>query len=284
MRWVLYAKGERGLAVLHACLAADLRPSTVVLQASQAELEFLAEQKAIPIHLCATPKSEEHRTWLTGHAPDLLLCAGYSRMLPKRLLSIPRLGGLNCHGGKVPEYRGASVIPWQLLNGETIGGAFLLKMTPGIDDGPVVSSRTLPIASDDTATTLTQRVNQAFAELVPVAIKQIQAEQTVVGIPQVWSPNRTRLWTPRIPEDGQVDWLHSRAEQVVNKVRALTGPYPGAWTLVNGERWVLHKARIHPERILGVPGRYVGLKQGVPTFIARDRAVAILDYSVEEEL
>jgi methionyl-tRNA formyltransferase len=97
--------------------------------------------------------------------------AGYSRILPAGLFEDLRFGAINCHGGRPPEYRGASPVPWQIINGETYGVVYVLKMTAGIDDGPVLAERRYEISPEETARHVTEKVCAIFETIVPDAVE-----------------------------------------------------------------------------------------------------------------
>lgn len=280
MKWIAYLKGSRGLKVLVAFIENGLIPNAVVLEKSNDELTKICSQNKIEFFLCSNPSLKEHIDWLTNLHPNFLFCVGYSKIIPKSILLIPEIGSFNCHGGKLPQYRGASPIPWQLINGETKGGAYILRMTTGIDDGPILSYKVYDINDTDNATTLTTKVDDIFSNIAPALVKKIICGNNIKETAQ--SDTSACYWTRRIPQDGLINWARMTAQQVVNLCRGLSSPYPSAFTVINKTKVCVHKAKIHTLNIRGVPGRYVGYKSGVPTIIARDRAVAIESFTIED--
>lgn len=278
MKFILYAKGVRGLLVTKSLLSVGLVPCAVVIEKSDDDLKELCRQYNVEIKLCSKPKDKTHFDWLNNRKPDLLVAAGYSKIIPAEILNVPSMGAINCHGGRLPYYRGASPIPWQIINGETEGAASVLVMTENIDDGPMLSTEKYPIGQSETARDITDRVNKIFAKLIPKVVRQYAEGNPPVPQPQ--PDGQACIWTRRYPRDGLILWNTMTSQEVVNLIRGLDEPYPGAFTYFRGGKIVIKKAIVHPTMIRGVPGRFVGSREGLPTIIAKDVAVGILSFSV----
>jgi methionyl-tRNA formyltransferase len=163
-------------------------------------------------------------------APELILSAYYRGILPSEILAIPRLGAYNLHGSLLPRYRGRAPVNWAVANGETQTGATLHAMTARPDAGDIVDQQAVPIGPDDTAIDVQRRVTAAA-----VAVLDRQLGNLKAGI----APRRPQdeaaatTFGRRRPEDGRIDWTRPAAE-VHDLVRAVTHPYPGAFTDVFG--------------------------------------------------
>lgn len=278
MKFIVYAKGERGFSVIQSLIKQQLIPSLVVLSINDKKFEDLLDKANIKFIHCDNPKKEDHLLEIKKTNPDLIICIGYDKILPQKIINLPALNTLNCHGGKLPYYRGASPIPWQIINGEKEGEAYVLQMTTGIDDGPVIASKKYSIDKTDTAKDITEKVNSIFAELVPEVIKQYS-----LGLPPPINPQpegTVCIWTRRYPEDGLINW-NKTGEEIINQIRGLDEPYPGAFTYYKGKKILIKKAQICPVLIRGVNGRYVGQKYGYPTIIAQDCAINLIEYLVD---
>ena len=101
--------------------------SAVVLEKNDELFISLCAENGIKNIICSTPKEKAHIEKIQVLEPELILATGYSKIMPSSLLDIPRYGILNAHGGKLPEYRGASPIPWQIINGELGNNFFYLQ-------------------------------------------------------------------------------------------------------------------------------------------------------------
>ncbi len=219
-----------------------LQPSPVKQLALSAGVRVLQPVKA---------RDEDFVAALRVLQPDLIAVAAFGQILPKSILDLPRLGCLNVHTSLLPKYRGAAPIQAALLHGETETGITIMQMDVGLDTGAILTQRKTPIADDDNAATLHDRLAQLGAELLVATIKDLAAGKIQ---PQ---PQQHELAThvPKIKkEDGRIDWSQP-ARMIWNRIRAFT-PWPGAFTfLPAGPKPVLLKiweAEVVAEA--GVPG------------------------------
>lgn len=277
IRFVIYTKAERGLSSLRALLEHGLKPVLCIREDAEPSTMALCAGAGVPDMMEKAPRRPEHIAMVHGCSPDLLVCAGYSKILPLALFEPLRYGGINCHGGRLPAYRGASPIPWQIIQGETAGRAYVLRMTSGIDDGPILASEPYTIEPEDTARNVTDKVTAIFSRIIPQVVAQIAEGRPLAGEPQV---GEACHWTRRTPDDGLIDWTQLTAKQVVDLVRALDDPYPGAFVLKDGQKLVIRQARVFPRRMAGIPGRFVGRSSDGALILATDGAVEILSYQL----
>ena len=274
---LLYAKGLRGSEVLASLVDQKVVPRAVFVENNESSTSRIASKSSIPIISLAGIDPQLHLHSVRSFSPDLIVAAGFSKLLPEDILSIPLHGAINCHAGRLPEYRGASPIPWQILNGETSGFCYILKMQKGIDDGGIYFEQEYSIGEHDNATSISKCVNEIFRSAVPRVVKQILAG-TAKLVEQKQS--NIQVWTRRRAEDGLIDFKQLNASQVVNLVRALTPPYPGAFFWIRENKIVVHKASLTSSAYCGVPGRYIGIREGNPIILARDCGVSIDQYSI----
>ena len=183
-----------------------------------------------------TPESINTPEWIARIRdeirPDLILSVYYRNMVSTRVLEIPRLGAFNIHGSLLPKYRGRAPINWAVLHGETRIGMTLHKMVKRADAGDIVDQQGVDITPRDTA-------EQAFRKVLPCAravlSRQIDAllSGTARATPQ--DESQATYFGGRKPDDGRIDWRQTSA-QIFNLIRAVTDPYPGAFTDANGAR------------------------------------------------
>jgi methionyl-tRNA formyltransferase len=191
-----------------------------------------AREKAIPVF---TPDSVNTPEWLeriSALRPDLILSVYYRNMISSKLLAIPRLGAFNLHGSLLPKYRGRAPINWAVLHGERRIGMTLHRMVKSADAGAIVDQEGVDLGPRDTA-------EQAFRKVLPCArsvlARQIDAllAGTAPETPQ--DDAQATYFSGRKPEDGRIDWTQTSA-QIFNLIRAVTDPYPGAFTDVGDAR------------------------------------------------
>jgi len=167
---------------------------------------------------------------LRAARPDLLFSFYYRRVLPEEMLAAARLGAYNMHGSLLPKFRGRAPVNWAVLMGETRTGATLHVMTPRADAGAIVDQEEVAIGPDDAAIDVQQRVTDAAARILARRIDELK-NGTARTVPQ--DESAATRFGKRRPEDGRIDWMRS-AKEVHDLVRAVTHPYPGAFTDVFG--------------------------------------------------
>lgn len=185
-----------------------------------------ATRHGVPVF---APEDVNHPLWterIRELAPDVLFSFYYRDLVGEEILSIPPQGCLNLHGSLLPKYRGRAPVNWVLVHGESETGVTLHHMTAQPDAGDVVGQRAIPIAEQDTALTLHRKAADATADLLDELLPQILAG-TAPRRPQ--DPEQASYFGRRRPADGAIDWRQS-ARQVRDLVRAVTRPYPGAFS------------------------------------------------------
>jgi methionyl-tRNA formyltransferase len=212
----------------------------------------LAKKYGIPAH---TPESVNTPDWIErirSWAPDLILSFYYRSMISEEILNIPRLGAFNMHGSLLPKYRGRAPINWAVLHGEKSTGVTLHHMVKQADAGDIVEQEAVPIGPDDTA-------RDVFDRCVKAA--RVVLERQIDALTQGTAPRRKQdesqatYFGGRTPEDGRIDWT-AGAEKIYNLIRAVTQPYPGAFTDVDGKKLFIWWAKPVPGPG-GTPGQIV---------------------------
>ncbi|MCB9915769.1 MAG: bifunctional UDP-4-amino-4-deoxy-L-arabinose formyltransferase/UDP-glucuronic acid oxidase ArnA [Planctomycetes bacterium] len=201
--------------------------------------EFAAAH-GLPVY---APEDLGHPLWIQrirDLEPDLLFSFYYRKMVCEEVLALPKHGAFNLHGSLLPAYRGRCPINWVLVNGEEQTGVTLHHMVKRPDAGDVVGQRAIPIDAEDTALSLMQKANAAAGELLDELVPQILAG-SAPRTPQ--DPASASYYGGRRPEDGLIDWSRS-GEELRNQVRALTRPWPGAFTHAGRHKLFVWKARV----------------------------------------
>jgi len=191
----------------------------------------LAASKGIPVY---APDDINHPIWagrIREMKPDVIFSFYYRKLIKPAILDIPPAGCFNLHGSLLPRYRGRCPINWVLVNGEKETGVTLHAMTPRPDDGDIVGQRKIEISDDDTALSLHRKAAEAASVLLDELLPQIESG-TAPRIPQ--DSSKASYYGGRGPEDGEIQW-EKPAREIRNLVRAVTRPYPGAFTFI-GDR------------------------------------------------
>ena len=236
-RIAVFAYSDTG----HACTNALLeRGAEVVFVATHADdpnepkwfpsVAELARSRGIEPSILEDPSEPKAIQQLRAASPDLLFSFYYRGILPKEMLAIPRLGAFNMHGSLLPKYRGRAPVNWALVNGESRTGATLHVMTARPDAGDIVDQEAVEIGPDDSAVEVQRRVSSAAVRILHRRLPELLAG-TAPRRPQDESAATT--FPRRGPADGRIDWTRS-ARDVHNLVRAVTHPFPGAFTDIFG--------------------------------------------------
>lgn len=173
-------------------------------------------------------------------APDLIFSFYYRELLPKEVLAIPRLGAFNMHGALLPKYRGRAPVNWAVLEGEKETGATLHAMVEKADAGPIIDQEAVAIGPDETAIEVQRKVIDAAVRILDRQIDGLKAG-TAPRRPQSLEDGFYR--GRRAPEDGLIDW-NRPSQRVHDLVRAVTHPYPGAFTDAFGGSTRVWKTRL----------------------------------------
>ncbi len=197
---------------------------------------------------CFCPEKVNAPEWverIRSFYPDVIFSFYYRNLLGADLLKIPPSGAYNLHGSLLPAYRGRCPVNWVLINGEQRTGVTLHHMIEKADAGDIVGQKEIPIAPDDTALTLFGKLCAGAGELLDEVLPLIK-NGTAPRIPQ--DPALASYFGGRKPEDGLIDWSWP-AERIYNLIRAVTEPYPGAFTRLPEGRLMIWWAS--PERDAG---------------------------------
>lgn len=276
----LFVNGDRGIAVGRALTTAGIQPRCFVWHGSSIDDPYKLVGLS-PTTACLHMKGRSDEDWdavsalLRSVEADVGLVSGFSYILPTRVLGIPEHGFLNLHAGAVPGYRGGSPLNWQIANGEAYAGLSILRMTDGIDDGPVVDWEVLPIDSTTTISELHRQANEVFPMMVLRTVLDLECALANAA-PQ--DERKARYWHQRSDLDGRFNPRLIRAGELERLVRALTRPYPGAWAVVGSQVLRLFAARLSDVSFCGTPGRVVQLAADPPVIVMSDGALEILDY------
>jgi methionyl-tRNA formyltransferase len=213
-------------------------------------VEF-ARARGIPTFQPVAVRSGPFHGNFSALEADVAVVVAYGRILPPALLAAPRLGCVNGHASLLPRYRGAAPIQWAVARGELETGVTTMQMDAGLDTGPTLLSRAIPIGPDETAVDLAERLAELTADLVLETLARLP---DLTPVPQDHA--RHTLAPPLRREDGLVDWRWS-AQCIHDLCRGLT-PWPGATATFRGEPLRLIATRPVPWEACGVaPGTVV---------------------------
>jgi len=196
--------------------------------------------------------------------PDVCLCAGWTEIIPTETLAVPSNVFLGLHASTLPKNRGGAPVNWAIIRGEDEVGLSLFEFVEEVDDGDVYAQTSVPIAKRDDVGTVYDRLTLAARELARDSLAEIAADEAM-PTPQDWS---AATYLPqRKPEDGIIDWTRS-ASALVDWIRALTDPYPGAFTFHDGHRLTVWSAEEVERRAESAPGTIISVDDGAGVAVA----------------
>lgn len=214
------------------------RPAGRGQKSAASPVKLLALSHSLPILQPENLKSPEFEEALGALHADLFVVVAFS-ILPKNILSLSQFGAVNVHGSILPKYRGAAPVQRAILSGESETGVTVFLLDEKMDHGPILERRTIAIASDDTTTSLLDKMLPPGIDALFSALDAIES-----GAPQ-FLPQRHEQATaaPKIrKEEGKIDFSR-KAFDLHNLIRAFF-PWPGAYATLGGKTAYLRKARI----------------------------------------
>lgn len=189
------------------------------------------------------PENVNHPLWIERireMKPDVIFSFYYRDMLSEELLAIAPKGAFNLHGSLLPKYRGRAPINWALLKGENETGVTLHKMVAKADAGDIIAQEKVVITDTDTSLTLHAKVREAAELLLDKTLPLIEAG-SYKAVAQ--DESQATYFGRRTAEDGLINWNNS-AKEVNCLIRAVTEPYPGAFTYLGARKMVIWRARV----------------------------------------
>jgi methionyl-tRNA formyltransferase len=213
----------------------------------------LAREHGVPVYTVEPREGDEVERLIADVAPDLVLSFYYRKMIPERILKLARLGAFNMHGSLLPRYRGRAPLNWAIIHGERETGVTLHVMVKAADAGDMIDWEPVAIGPEETAGEVAMRIPAAA---VAIVARQIDALKAGTAPRHKQDEGKITYFGIRKPEDGRIDWTRT-ARQVVDLVRAVTVPFPGAFTSLNGTKLMVWRAAVVDGQ--GAPGEVLSV-------------------------
>jgi methionyl-tRNA formyltransferase len=255
LRIVFMGTPEFAVATLAALLENDYevvgvitapdRPAGRGRKLQESAVKQFATQKGLTILQPTNLKNVDFVEELKALNPNLQIVVAF-RMLPKVVWQLPQYGTFNLHASLLPDYRGAAPINWAIINGETLTGATTFFIDEHIDTGNIILQKAIPIAEDETAGNLHDRLMYLGAQLVLETVRQIEHNK----VKTIKQQNRGILKAAHkiSKETCEIDWGKT-IDEIYNHIRGLS-PFPAAWsTLRNGDDAIFVKIYLADKEI-----------------------------------
>lgn len=221
------------------------------------KISKILKSHSIPHLVTKNVKEKKYYDFISGLTPSLIIVMGWRTLIPKETVEIPPLGCVGVHESLLPKYRGFAPVNWAVINGETKTGVSLFFLSDGMDNGDIIGQKSVPILTSDTAADLYKKTALASIELLREFLPLLKIGQ---ASRKKQNEKQATYTCARIPDDGQINWRDS-TKAIYNLIRALSYPYPGAFTYLNREKLIVSRASIPVQRkfVGRIPGRVVSI-------------------------
>lgn len=269
---------------IHGVVGLDIENKAVV--ANYGQTKIWAEQFQIPYTSVSnySLKDEKEKEKIQLLDIDILIVAGWQRLIPKWLIDQCQIGVIGLHGSPwgITKGRGRSPQNWAIIMGERTFEISAFLIQPGADDGPILATKTYQLKDSDDIVSSYVKASWLYAEMIMESIPKIVTGWR--GTPQSGS---AEYLPQRCFEDGRIDWQWSTVD-IDRQVRALTKPYPGAWTKLNGSIVYIWKAQpvenLTTDKKIG--GEIIAVYPQIPAFLVStgDGALLVRAWEFTDEL
>jgi methionyl-tRNA formyltransferase len=200
----------------------------------------ICKRENIPVHYISHINDDDAYEYMKSYHPDIIVAMGWSQIINERMLNCAKIGVVGGHSSLLPHNRGSAPVNWSIIKGEKITGITLMWLNEGVDEGKIINQIPFPIEFFDTCKSIYNKVSL----FIYIQLKDLFNSLDKGVIPGVEQPSSNEEILPRRrPSDGIIDWSQG-SENVYNFVRALTKPYPCAFSYIDGNKYKIVKATL----------------------------------------
>ena len=235
MRIGILASGDLGYKVMSDLIKQIEKPVFIASDSNSEYIIEFAKQNSVQV-FTGNPKGGKLVEFLKKYQieADLILSINYLFLLDEELIDCLPLA-INVHGSILPKYRGRTPHVWSIINGETQTGVTAHVIDADCDTGDIVKQLVIPIEKDDTGASILKKFEKIYSELLLSVIEEAQSGE-LNKVKQ--DDSKATYFGKRTPDDGLINWNWHK-ERIRNWVRAQAHPYPGAFSLLNGEKVII---------------------------------------------
>ena len=267
---------ERGFEIAGVYTKPDT-PKNRGMKLAQSPVKEYALSVGLPVYQPQSFRDEAVCEELKALEPDLIVVVAYGKILPQRVLDIPKCGCINMHASILPELRGAGPVQWSILNHCDETGVSAMYLTAGMDEGDVIEIRRTPIEPMETSEELMARLAGIAAELACDTVSAIE-NGTAQRTPQ---DHARATYAPMLSKElSPIDWTQSE-RYVIDQVRGLI-PWPVATAELGGRHFKIFRVEPTGKRTDKAPGTLLALdKQGLEIACGGGAVVRIAELQAE---
>jgi len=237
MRIIFFGRAIRSYVCLKSLIDNKKNVVAVYPDSNDKELISFCKDNRIAIISNLNVNSKESYNLIKSHRPDLMIFCNLTQIVNNKILELASIATINLHGAKLPEYRGSSVINWQIINGEKEGGVSILHVDSGIDTGELIAEERFEIKDNDQVLDVIRKTLEIFPRLLVQVVEDFQN-----GTVTSKKLGKGTVYPHRNPEDGLIECAKINEEQAYNFVRALNHPLPGAFIICSGKKLIIWDA------------------------------------------
>lgn len=172
---------------------------------------------------------------------DLIVCVNFDQILKKDIINLPTIGCINTHASLLPKYRGRAPLNWAMINGEKYSGVTVHFIDEGIDTGDIILQEKIKIDEDDYICDLLNKVKNIYSKIVLNAIRALESSNLNLIKPDL---SKGFYVNKRTQDDGEIDFSKP-SKDILNFIKAISKPYPGAFLYHNNKKIIIWRARLN---------------------------------------
>ena len=236
----------------------------------------LALKHGIEVYQPTTLKSDEAYEKLCSYSPDYIVVAAYGKILPKRVLDLPRYACINVHGSLLPKYRGAAPIQRAVIDGEKITGITTMLMGEGLDTGDMLLKKEVEIGQNETAGELFDRLAAIAPELL---IETLELYSNGKITPEKQNDAESSYASMLSKDEAVIDW-NMPCDVIHNKIRGMS-PWPVAYSFLDGKKMKIYASALTDGHSDMRPGTVISDKKNIGVVCGDGKILSVLSLQAE---
>ena len=239
-------------------------------------VKITAEKYGVEVYQPVTLKSDETYEKLKSYNPDFIVVAAYGKILPKRILDIPKYACINVHGSLLPKYRGAAPIQRAVIDGMKTSGVTTMLMGEGLDTGGMLLKYETEIGENETAGELFDRLAEASPDLL---IKTLEDFASSKIVPEKQDETQATYASMLSKDEALIDW-NEPSDIIHNKIRGMS-PWPVAFTYYDGKKLKIYQSEKTDKSTSTLPGTVTADKNSIYVSCSDGKLLKILSLQAE---
>lgn len=239
-------------------------------------LHELAEKNGIPFKKYCKINDVENIEIMKTMEPDFIFAIGFSQLVSKEILDIPKNGVIGLHPADLPKYRGRAVVVWQMLSGVKNSKVTLFKIDEGADTGDIIDQEPFAIAENDYANDVLNKSHEALIKLYHRALPRLM-DGTYTLTKQ--DDFKATYCLRRTPEDGIIDW-NLPGREIIRLIHAISRPYPGAFSFYDNKyKIIIWRAQFEKnEKYYGFHGQIAEINGSSMVIVLKDGLLIVEEF------